>query len=188
MLTDALQAVHSVKRGRSADVRAVRRVLVGGNSASLLANPTNAAASAYVSIRQHTSACVSTNTAALLANSTDSVGGDSASLLANSTNNTAATTTPNTTTSQQPPAAIFSPPPTNGGCHALEGGGEGGHLSELSSVSIASQRGVVGGGEGGSVGIGLTLKKNSAGDFVVSRVKVGGPAAKEGSILPGIYI
>jgi hypothetical protein len=142
MLTYALQAVHSVNRGRSADVRAVRRVLVGG---------------------------------------------DSASLLANATNNTAATT-PNTTTSQQPPAATFSPPPTNGGCHALEGGGKGGNLSELSSVSIASERGAVGGGEGGSVGIGLTLKKNSAGDFVVSRVKVGGPAAKEGSILPGIYL
>ena len=98
------------------------------------------------------------------------VGGDSASLLANSTNTAA--TTPNTTSSQQLPAAVFSSPPP--------------HLSELSSVSIASQRGEVGGEEGGSAGIGLTLKKNSAGDFVVSRVKVGGPAAKEGSILPGI--
>jgi hypothetical protein len=44
-------------------------------------------------------------------------------------------------------------------------------------MSIASHTGA--GRGAGSFGIGLTLKKNSLGDLVVSRVKKGGPAAQQ---------
>jgi hypothetical protein len=45
----------------------------------------------------------------------------------------------------------------------------------MSLLSIASHQG--GGGGGGRVGIGLTLKKRSAGDWGVSRVKLRGPVS-----------
>jgi hypothetical protein len=57
--------------------------------------------------------------------------------------------------------------------------GVGTVAQEVSTLSIASCR------HGPNVGIGLTLKRKSSGELVVSRVKAGGPAAREGSIQPG---
>ena len=50
-------------------------------------------------------------------------------------------------------------------------------LAEMSTVSIASQKVPGGGGVGGRVGVGLTLKKKRCGEIVVSRVKLRGPVS-----------